>query len=33
MIIVLWFDWVSSVRLFKISSIIGIHFFYENFKT
>ena len=33
MIIVLWFDLVSSVLVFKIASIIVIHFFYENFKT
>ena len=33
MIIVLWFGWVSSVLLFKITSIIGIDFFYENLKT
>ena len=26
MIIVLWFDWVSSVLLFKITSILGISF-------
>ena len=25
--IIHWFDWVSSVLLFKITSIIGIHFF------
>ena len=33
MIIVLWFDWVSSVLIFKITSIIGIEFLYENLKT
>ena len=33
MIIVLWYDLVSSVLVFKIASIIGINFFYENFKT
>ena len=33
MIIVLWFDLVSSVLVFKIASTIGIDFFYENFKT
>ena len=27
MIIVLWFDLVSSVLVFKIASIIGINFF------
>ena len=32
MIIVLWFDWVSSVLLFNITSIIGIHFFMKTSK-
>ena len=32
MIIVLWFDLVSSVLVFKIASIIGINFFMKTSK-